>query len=333
MPLARGIRTGPVTPTTPGTPVPGRAVVPEPGIFVPEFIAPNGVVLPLNAPGSVLHSTRGVSGLGLAPREIVATDNPEGGTVVEFTRVRERTIIWPVRLYADTHEEFITAWRSVGELLALTESMNKPGLLRITRGFDGSRREIPCYYQSGFEQEAEDAAWLRGGGPLNLYCPQPWWQDVTPQLFEARQGVPSPYLSPYPTYSAGQVIGETTMTNLGQREAWPSWTIRGPLSQLIATNTTRGESFTLTYPLERGETITISSKPVQVRGPGGEQLISAVNRLTGGVLWRLNPRVPGVFSGENKIVFAASGAAGESAPGAKDETLIRLEITQFYETA
>lgn len=331
MPLARGVGTGPVTPPNAGGPI--RARAPEPGIFVPEWIAPNGQVLALNDPTSMLWSTRGVSGLGLAPRELITTDNPEGGTVVEFTRVRERTIIWPIRIYGDTHEQFMTVWREAAELFALTESMGMPGRLRITRGWDGSQREIPAYYVSGWEQEAEDAAWLRGGAVLNLHCPSPWWRDVTPTVFERRQEAQSAWLDPFPTYSSGSVLGATTLTNLGAQPAWPSWTIRGPLTQLTATNSTRGETFVLTYPLARGETITISSKPVQVRGPAGEQLISAVNKLTGGVLWRLDPKIKNVFSGESQIVFAATGSDGESAPGLDDGTLIRLEIDQLYETA
>lgn len=327
MPLVRGNIPGlPTIPVDDGGPRRIPPVIPEIGLFTPEWFAPDSTRLALNPNRAGFMSLRSVTGLGAAPVDIVSTDSADGGVIVEFVRPKERSIIWPLRIRGDTHLEFLEIWRGVVDLFTQCRRLKLPGRLRLTRP-DGSAREIPAWYASGLEQDPGDAAWTEVTANVNLFCPSPWWQDVDPVEREWLQEGGTDYLNPYPSFGSGQVLGAAQMTNDGVVDAWPTWTIRGPLTSLTATNTTRGEAFTITKTLAVGQTMTMTTRPIQVRGPAGEQAISSLNLLTGGIPWRLGAKQT------TSITFVAAGAAAETSPGAGDGTSIKMSFPQRYETA
>lgn len=327
MPLVRGNILG--LPTIPVDDGPRRVppIIPDPGVFTPAWYAPDGTRLNLNPAADGFMSLRSVSGLGAAPVDIVSTPSADGGVIVEFVRPKERSVIWPLRIRGATHLEFLASWRNVVELFTQTRRLNKPGRLRLTRP-DGTAREVPAWYASGLEQDPEEAAWTELTANVNLFCPSPWWQGVDQVEREWLQEAAVDYLSPtYPTFGSGQVLGAASMTNDGVVDAWPSWTIRGPLTSLVATNVNRGESFTITKTLTVGQTMTMTTRPIQVRGPAGEQAISSLNLLTGGIPWRLGARQT------TQITFTAGGTAAETAPGAGNGTSIKMSFPERFETA
>lgn len=326
MPLVRGNTPG--LPTLPDDGQPGRQppIIPEIGVFSPSWIAPDGTRLALNPEGSGFMSLKSVSGLGAAPVDIVSTPSADGGTIVEFVRPKERSVIWPLRMRADTHLEFLALWRQTVELFTQCRRLNLPGTLRLRRP-DGTERQIPAWYSSGFEQDPEDGAWTEVTSNVNLYCPSPFWVDSAPVTKEWLQEVAVDYLNPYPSFGSGQVIGAATILNDGVTDAWPTWTIRGPMTSLVALNVTRNETFTITYTLLRNETLTMTTRPVQVRGKTGEQAVSALNLLAGGIPWRLNA------ASTTSITFTAAGAAAESVAGANDGTSIQMSFNPKRETA
>jgi hypothetical protein len=327
VPVARGNNPGlPVVPDS----GPVARVIPPVGVFTPEWWSPappgeEPTRLALNPPGNSLFSLRSVAGLGAAPVDIVSTPAADGGVIVEFVRPKERTILWPIRLRADTHDAFVELWRATVERFTVTRQWG-PGRLRLTRP-DGTAREIPAVYSSGFEMDPEEGAWTQVTAVVNLLCPSPFWRATAPTGRVWEEEAQPDYLAPYPTISSGQVIGSTEIRNDGHEDAWPFWTVRGPLTSLVAANTTRGESFTLTHTLTAGQTMTMSSRPIQVRGPAGERLTGALNLLAGGIPWRINARSVA------DIVFTANGSEPESAPGEHDGTSIGVSFHEQYETA
>lgn len=323
MPIARGLV--PVPPT-PVTPAPTRRVIDPPGVYLAEWTAPDGTVLDLNPAGQTWWSLRGNAGLGAVPVEHITVNDPGGGVIVEGTRVRERTVLWPLRMRATTHLGLIETWRRITGLFTQTRDLG-PGRLTVYRP-DGTAREILAYYASGLEVEPEDGAWLQVTPVINLLCPDPFWRSTTEVVKEYREADRPTYLDPYMTVSSGRVFGATTLTNDGARPVWPSWRIRGPMTAITATNTTRGEAFTLTHTLAAGDELTISGRPIQIRGPAGENLIAGLDLVGGGGKpWRLDPRT------ESQITFAVTGSAEDSAPGADDGTRLWLTYSIDYETA
>lgn len=322
MPLVRGTTPGGII-TPPGTPPRPRPVIIDPGAYTPVWIAPDGTVLQLNpdfAEGAQRFTVRtGVAGLGVAPVDLVTAPAPGGGVAVDFSRRREQTILWPLRIRGQTHLEFLAEWRRVAGLFTQTARLG-PGRLRITRP-DGTRREAVAWYAGGFEQEPDEGAWLTATPVVKLLAAEGLWQSVDPTVFSAAQEAAGDYLSPYPSIGSAAVIGAATLRNDGVAEAWPTWTIRGPMTQLVAVNVTRGQSFTLTTTLAAGQTATIATRPLEVRGPAGQNLKGSLNLLAGGKPWRLDPLTV------SNVSFTVAGAVAESFAGADDGTKITV---QFY---
>lgn len=330
MPIAKGSLV-PGTPVTPDPedsgPIPTRRVIAEPGTYEPTWYPPDGLsVLPLNPPGELFGSLKANSGLGAVPVELIESDNPYGGTYVDWTRPLKREILWPMRWFSSDHGELIAEVRRVTEAFTQTRDYG-PGRLVIRRD-DGTQRQIFARYVDGLEGDPDDGMWLRNRATVRLLCEDPFWQAVTPIRREFAQEATTDYLNPYPSYGSGSVIGAAELTNPGAQDVWPTWTIRGPMTSLIATNTTTGKTFTVTYTLAAGQTITISGPPVQVRGPAGQQLIQSLGLLAGGGKpWRLPKR------STSQVTFTAAGSATDTTPGANDGTLIVLEYAPYFETA
>ncbi|MEV1315374.1 hypothetical protein AB0J14_04735 [Micromonospora arborensis] len=314
-------------PTTPPVGVPTRRVIDPPGVYRALWYPPDGSdPLDLNPPDREWWSLKANSGLGAVPVDLITTENPDGGVVVEFTRPRERTILWPMRMRSATHLGLLAAWRHVQYQITQTRDLG-PARLRLQRP-DGSEREILAHYSSGLEGEPGDGTWLEVTAVINLLCPDPFWRDTRTINMEFRDEPDPDYLDPYPSVGSGQTLGNVEVPNIGHRAAWPTWTIRGPMTSLTASNNTRGQSFTLTHTLAEGELLTISSRPIQVRGPGGANLAGALNLAGGGGKpWRLDARKT------SDITFAAIGSAPDSAPDADDGTRIWLSYPIDYETA
>lgn len=296
MPLLIGIAPPPVVvPPAPEVPRP----VPSPGVYVPTWYAPDGSVWPLNPDGSLLLTLRGVTGLGIAPRSITADPDPIGGTRVRHIQAEPRYITWPLRIRGATHMGFLDLWRSYAFAFDMTRT-DGPGILRIRRP-DGTEREIEAYYEAGWEMEPGQG-WLEDTPVIGLYCPDPFWRDVAvlSQTLAYTTGGDD-FLDPYPQLSSGAVTGELTLNNPGTVEAWPEWTVTGPMTSFTATNVTTGEEFVITYTLTAGQTLVVTTRPAAVTGPAGQNLINTVD-WPGAELWRLR-------RGDNAVDLQLTGAA------------------------
>lgn len=328
MPVFRGTSPGlpPLPAPDDGQPHRTPPVIPDIGSYLPIWIAPDGSRLNLNPGRSDFMSLRSVSGLGAAPVDLITTPSADGGVIVEFVRPKERTVLWPLRLRADTHLDFLTLWYDVVERFTQTRRLNKPGQLLLRRP-NGQERVIPAWYASGLEQDAEEGAWTELSPVINLLCPSPFWLDnsTTSRIWSQEAGVD--YLNPYPSFGSGQVIGAATVYNDGVKEAWPTWTVTGPLTSLTAVNQTRNETFTLTYTLARGETLTMTTRPIRVLGKAGERATNSLNLLTGGIPWRIDAKTT------TMIQFTAVGSAVESVAGLGDGTSIRMDYQTSRETS
>ncbi|MFD6638331.1 hypothetical protein ACFWDN_21220 [Micromonospora chalcea] len=280
------------------------------------YIDPTGVEWPLSDPGLGWATIDEVDGLGAVEYELSTDPHPRGGSRVRHSQPVSRIVNWPLLVWGDTHVEFLARWRALARAFTLSRRLTlPPGRLRVYRP-DGSAREILVRYQGGFKGEpgygfTEDTA------IAVLYAEDPYWRDVAPVTLSYGTAAPRRFLSPFPSVSSGNVLGEAEVWNPGDAEAWPEWTLTGPCDGITATNHTTGEAFTLTYPLAAGQTVTITTEPPTVRGPAGQVLTWALN-WPGAVLWGLAP-------GPNDVDFAVTGTQ----PG----TAVDLSFVSRYETA
>jgi hypothetical protein len=326
VPIGRGLVQ--VTPPPPPVvDVPTRRVIDPPGVYRALWFPPDGSdPIDLNPPDQEWWSLKANSGLGAVPVDLITTDNPDGGVLVEFTRPRERTILWPLRMRSTTHLGLLAVWRNLVHKITQTKDYG-PARLRLIRP-DGSEREILAHYSSGLEGEPGDGTWLEVTAVVNLLCPDPYWRDTRTITAEFRDEVDPDYLSPYPSIASGRTLGAAQLVNVGHRATWPTWTIRGPMTSLTASNDDRGEEFTLTAALAAGQVATISSRPLRVRGPGGANLIGGLNLIGGGGKpWRIDARKT------TAITLSIAGAQPDSAPDADDGTRVWLTYPIDHETA
>ncbi|MFC6885284.1 MULTISPECIES: phage tail protein [Actinomadura] len=297
-------------------------VIEDVGYVVATWYAPDGSVWPLMNEDLGWHTLAdGVAGLDAAAITITTDKRMRGGVRVRHIRPEQRAITWPLDVYsAESHTQFVARWREL--MLAFTQTSRLgPGWLEIARP-DGTARQAAAYYQAGFEGR-HGMGVLSDQAAITLLCEDPYWSDRDPVVIDRAYATGVPFLVPFPTVSSAHVLGDTTIVNPGDVEAWPTWTITGPASGLTATLHTTGEAFTLDPaltahgPLAAGETATIRTNPAQVRGPADAVWTGALD-WPGAVLWSLPP-------GEHPVTFAVAGAGPGSA--------VRLEFFPRYESA
>ena len=183
--------------------------------------------------------------------------------------------------------------------------------LRVTRA-DGAVREIEGVYAGGLD--GDDSAGISTWqlAMLNLYCPEAYWRDVTATVVTFTSGTGVSTWFPYWPYdlTPSAIFSEETITNTGQIETWPVWTITGPGSNPTVTNLTTGETLVLSgLTLAAGDVVTIDTSE---RGSTAKTILdqNGVNlwpyATTASALWPLEV-------GANEILVELDGATGASA--------------------
>lgn len=310
-----------VTPEEPTTPPPIE--VPEIGYASITYIDPAGTRWPMTDLAADWYTlAEGVSGLGATPYTLTSDPHPRGGARLRHVQPQPRTIVWPVLVKGADHLAFTANWRALAR--AFTRTLREgPGWLEVARP-DGTARRIAVYYSQGWDGQGRTATGITwDSAVVTLWCEDPYWKDVQAQTVHRETGASVDYLAPYPSVSSSQVLGATTVTNPGDVDMWPEWTITGPASAITFTREDTGDSFTLTMTdtahgaLLAGETVTISTDPPRVRSGSGENLIGGLD-WPSAVLWSLPP-------GETPVTFELAGATTGSA----------VDLTYYprYETA
>jgi hypothetical protein len=290
---------------------PPPAQVPEVGYAAITYIDPTGTRWPMTDTAADWYTLAdGVSGLGAAPYTLTSDPYPRGGARLRHTQPQARTIVWPVLVKGSDHQGFTDNWRALAS--AFTRTLRDgPGALEVARP-DGGVRQIPVYYSDGYDGQGRAATGITwDSAVLTLWCEDPYWVDAVPVSVHRGAGAGVDYLDPFPSVSSSQVLGATTVTNPGDVEVWPTWTISGPASLITFTREDTGESFELDMAatghgnLLAGETVVISTDPPRVRSGTGDNWIGALN-WPSATLWSLAP-------GDNAVTFQLDGSGPGSA--------------------
>lgn len=270
-------------------------------------------------------TTPGPAGWGSTPIELVTDPLPRGGEQIRFIRSKPRRMQWPIYIGGRDHQEYTARRRAITRAFTMTTQRMAPGYLKVARR-DGDARLIACYFEQGLEGEAGQD-WLSSRNAVQLYCPDGYWSASQPITME-RTFTPqnTPFINPFMTVTSSRVLsgGEgdppTVVNNVGDVEAWPMWTLTGPMTKFTAENQTIGSRFALTYGLAAGQQVTITTNPPTVRGPGNANFARYIDWFNpdGTELWPL-------LDGSNDIRFAVDGAGAG--------TKVQLSFTPRYETA
>lgn len=262
----------PVSEARPGTPVP----VPE--RWQHTYVSIQGAngqgeIIPLTGLGSgswpAIVLQPGVSGLDLPPFELHADDSPNlDGSSFRSVRATARQILLPVFVYGIDRRTLRQFKRKLAN--ALNPKAGYCVLTFIEQ--DGVPRRLQCYYAGGMEgNESSDAAgfkWVTYG--IQLTAMDPWFYGDTEAVTKWAFGTSQPFLaSPFFPLKLGageQVTNTIKVTNPGDIEAWPVWTITGPLKsfEFIGPD---GSKFGIpaqaggANALQPGRTLTVDTRP------------------------------------------------------------------------
>ncbi len=176
----------------------------------------------------------------------------------------------------------------------------------------GDVREIECRVAAGLDVDetlGQQAGILSQRLTLTFRAWDPYWAataDTT--ITYAGGGVVATFFPFFPMrLSASETIAADTVTNPGDVDSWPVWTVTGPATDMTATNNTTGKTLTLTFApaLTNPQTVTIDTRPgaKTVTRDDGTSLFSALSLTS--QLWPL-------ARGSNSITVSVGGTTAAS---------------------
>lgn len=291
---------------------PGGGQLPTGGARSPlqvTYVDPDGTEWAWSNPQTGCVVT-GVTGIGSPPAALSDIALGGGGSLAQSYSAAKRSIVVGLHAFDEESQEGLLDLVDRLAFALWTERAGLPaaGTLRFARP-GGRSRQIDVYCTSGPEQTDTDSTrdayqWSTNYGLTFESALDPLFQDaqaVGPIEFAAPPvsgGVPP---LPPVLLTPSSTLGETTVTNTGNGDAYPVWTITGPGTPTL-TNVTTGREFSL-VALTAGEVITVDTRPT---------LQSAVDQLgvdRWGDLVKTSPRdLWTLVPGTNQLNLALSGA-------------------------
>ena len=225
------------------------------GVITFQWIDKNGVTRNLSQPPSLFVS-KGSRGLGMAPKDLAMDKIPAlPGSLLRHTATPPREIGLPVTVQTSSFAGMIAVmndlfwWFDTGD-----EEGHTPGYLRVTRP-DDEIRKIACYYKGGLDGDLQD------GGPT-----------ILTSLIELTAPDPYPTADSPEVRSYGQADINTgvqkIVINPGELDAYPIWTVTGPITGITINHDTSGEYIQLTadtLTVPAGHTLLIDHRPPTIR--------------------------------------------------------------------
>lgn len=207
---------------------------------------------------SGLKLLAGVRGMRMPPitrystRSAAVAGSQNRGHVVE-----ERDVFWPLKVFQAGGSE---AWMAHHDALWATLVPDKVGTWSVVRA-DGSRRDLRVRY-TGLDDDTDSddsslIGWAKYG--IQLIAENPWWLgEPTRVSFEAA-GQTQPTGSYVIWIKSSYTLAQASITNTGDVEASPVWTVRGPCT--TATVGVDGHKITFPITLGAGQWVRIDTDP------------------------------------------------------------------------
>jgi hypothetical protein len=219
------------------------------------WIGPDGTMIPFDVEWSV-------SGRFAPPPVLVDEGVPEQpGARHREARHGVREFSLPLWI---TDSSPATLRARLRALVAAMDPVRGQGTVRLTSPI-GDQREIYCRVSAGLEL---DETLGRTSGPLMqravvmFRANDPYWYDVTDTTDVFESGTTASFFPIFPlSLSSSAVFTSTSVTNSGDVETWPVWTITGPGSAIVLRNLTTGRYLELNATLAAGETAVIDTRP------------------------------------------------------------------------
>lgn len=175
------------------------------------------------------------------------------------------------------HEFTMPFWREAAteaalradlrDVVARMDPVRGDGRIRVVAP-GGDSREIVCRVASGLgvnETLGQDSGLLSQRLAPVFRAYEPYWTATADTIINyPGGGVVATFFPFFPLkLSASETIADTDVTNEGDVDAWPVWTLTGPATDVVAENLTTGKSWSLTPSpaLIAGQSATVDTRP------------------------------------------------------------------------
>jgi hypothetical protein len=250
-----------------------------------------------------------VQGRGMPPMAFEEDRVPERpGSRLRAVRHGARDMTLNVWITAATSAALRTLLRS---LIPKFDATRGDGRIRVTSEL-GDQREITCRYAGGLELAenlGSTSALQLQRAPIAFRAFAPYWTDVSDTTVTYTTGTPATFFPFFPLrLSSSEVFAQGTVTNGGDVQTWPVWTITGPGSAIVLRNQTSGKLLSLTITLGSSETLVIDTREgvKTVTKNDGSNLFSALSATSS--LWPL-------LRGVNAVQVEMSGGTAATQVG------------------
>lgn len=251
-------------------------------------------------------------GFGIPPAQVRIEASAGDGGVYRHSKKGVRDIDMAVTIIGTDRADVQTKLRRLSRLLQDTSG---PTLVKANYS-TGESLSLEAHYVGGAESQwGSNAGQVWNRWLLSFQCPTPYWESGTTEEFTVTTGNTGRGLLPQLTklkVTSSQVFGVITVDNEGDVPAYPTWYLRGPLSDINITNGTQSISFD--ESILEGETITINTETGEVTDDGG------VNRYS---MLSPAPKFFRIPPGESSVVINAVAATAEAEA--------RLEYSPLFE--
>lgn len=205
---------------------------------------------------SYYNALAGRQGFFAPSTSIIEQETPlVPGASLRFVKTTSRQLKVPLLVKAADERAFT----SVRRTLAFALNPNRgDGTLQVSAA-DGSVRQMTARCEAGREGDEAIPARFLGGYifPLQFRALDPYWYDAA-----------------FTSVSKSSFPVTFTITNGGDEQTWPIWTITGPLTAITLTNNSSGKAMTLTATLANSsQTITVDTRPVQEAPTSGKTVV------------------------------------------------------------
>lgn len=246
-----------------------KPILRTPEVFRITWTSPAGRITHFSGRQSSLAdwvATPGVAGFDMPVFAPYADISPDlNGEISRGFRTEARDVALPFLMYAKGNRALYRQMRT-----NLFTDMNPqnglgingedlPGTLTVTE-IDGSTRSLDCFYVSGLEGNLDDVGagqtWQQA--VIQFRAPSPYWQGAVKTSERITNGSGKTWFPFFPLSLIGtQALGSTTITNEGQVDAQPVFTVKGPASRILLENTTTGHTIDIDYDLDGEDTAVI----------------------------------------------------------------------------
>jgi phage-related protein len=260
----------------------------------------------------------GVRGLEMPPYALISDEVPQQpGARFRNLKTLPREVDLPLFVRSTSEVGLRFLLRTLRHAL---DPARGDGRLRVTAP-DGSQRYLTCRYTGPWTGDlSADAYYVSALQFLATFqALDPYFYDPGPQVVTFAIGTTIvPFFPFFPLHlNASGVLGDITVSNTGDVEAHPLWTITGPGSNIILRNLSVIPQAVLEVDtsLTTGQQLIVDTRPGHktVVGPGGTNLYGAVNASS--QLWSLPV-------GSNTLRVEVTGATVDTA--------VRLEWTPRF---